>query len=225
MGVGRKSPGAVMAYDPAVRWRARAWALVAYLAVLAAVAGIVLFALRYQPLSAANFASESVAQSDSKMVRVGYENGGTFSFGFLVVNDGPLPVKIQAIQVTGQSELLVTVGLQTAANRYAGSLGQGDPSLDKFLPFTLTGGDRRWIVVRTRFGNCGRFAAGASRDVHAVQGDLQRARLHEARLGPAPQGHRGGLASRLRMSDAGRLTAAAGFVRHTRRSMGRPPDR
>lgn len=161
MGVGRKSPGTVMAYDPAVRWRARAWALVAYLAVLAAVAGIVLFALRYQPLSAANFASESVAQSDSKMVRVGYENGGTFSFGFLVVNDGPLPVKIQAIQVTGQSELLVTVGLQTAANRDAGSLAQGDPSLDKFLPFTLTGGDRRWVVVRTRFGNCGRFAAGA----------------------------------------------------------------
>jgi hypothetical protein len=161
MGVGRKSPGAVMAYDPAVRWRARAWALVAYLAVLAAVAGIVLFALRYQPLSAANFASESVAQSDSKMVRVGYENGGTFSFGFLVVNDGPLPVKIQAIQVTGQSELLVTVGLQTAAKSDAGSLAQGDPSLDKFLPFTLTGGDRRWVVVRTRFGNCGRFAAGA----------------------------------------------------------------
>jgi len=162
MGVGRKSPGAVMAYDPAVRWRARAWALVAYLAVLAAVAGIVLFALRYQPLSAANFASESVAQSDSKMVRVGYENGGAFSFGFLVVNDGPLPVKIQRIEVTGQSDLLVTVGLETAANRYAGSLGQGDPSLDKFLPFTLAGGDRRWIVVRTRFGNCGRFAAGAS---------------------------------------------------------------
>ena len=161
MGVGRKSPGAVMAYDPAVRWRARAWALVAYLAVLAVVAAIVLFALRYQPLSAANFASESVAQSDSKMIRVGYENGGTFSFGFLVVNDGPLPVKIQRIHVTGQSELLVTVRLETAATRYAGSLGQGDPSLDRFLPFTLAGGDRRWIVVRTRFGNCGRFAAGA----------------------------------------------------------------
>ena len=37
MGVGRKSPGAVMAYDPVVRWKARAWALVTYLAVLAAV--------------------------------------------------------------------------------------------------------------------------------------------------------------------------------------------
>ena len=42
-------------------------------------------------------------------------NGGTFSFGFLVVNDGPLPVKVQRIQITGQSELLVTVGLETAA--------------------------------------------------------------------------------------------------------------
>ena len=161
MSVGRKSSGTVMAYDPAVRWRARAWALAAYLAVLAAVAGIVLFALRYQPLSAANFASDPVAQSDSKMVRVGYENGGTFSFGFLVVNDGPLPVKIKGIHFTGQNDLLVTVRLETAAKRDAGSLGQGDPSLDKFLPFTLAGGDRRWIVVRMRFGNCGRFAAGA----------------------------------------------------------------
>lgn len=161
MGVVRKSPGAVMAYDPAVRWQARAWALVAYLAVLAVVAAIVLLGLRYQPLSAANFASGSVAQSDAKMVRVGYENGGTFSFGFLVVNDGPLPVKIQRIQIAGQSELLITVRLETAAKRYAGSLGEGDPSLDRFLPFTLAGGDRRWIVVRTRFGNCDRFAAGA----------------------------------------------------------------
>jgi hypothetical protein len=156
----RKSPGAVMAYDPAVRWKARAWALIAYLAVLAAVGAIVLFALRYQPISAANFASEPVPQSDPKLVRVGYTNGGTFSFGFLVVNDGPLPVKIQRIQMTGRNELLVPVRLETAAKRYAGSLDEGDPSLERFLPFTLAGGDRRWIVVRTRFGNCGRFDAG-----------------------------------------------------------------
>jgi hypothetical protein len=161
MGVGRKSSGTVLAYDPAERWTARAWALLAYLVVLAAVAGIVLFALRYQPLSAANFASGPVTSSGANVVRVGYADGGTFSFGFLVVNDGPLPVKIQRIQVTGQDELLVTVGLETAAKRDAGSLVQGDPSLDKFLPFTLAGSDRRWIVVRTRFGNCGRFAEGA----------------------------------------------------------------
>jgi hypothetical protein len=150
-----------MAYDPVMRWKARAWALVAYLAVLAAVAAIALFALRYQPLSAANLASGPVTSSGANVVRVGYANGGTFSFGFLVVNDGPFPVKIQRIQTTGQSALLVPVRLETAAKRYAGSLGEGDPSLEKFLPFTLAGGDRRWIVVQTRFGNCDRFAAGA----------------------------------------------------------------
>ena len=162
MGVGRKSPGAVMAYDPVVRWKARAWALVAYLAVLAAVSGIVLFAVRYQPLSAANFASGPVTSSGPNMVRVGYANGGTFSFGFLIVNEGQLPVKIQGIQITGQSQLLVPVRLETAAKRYTGSLSELDPSLEKFLPFTFAGGDRRWIVVRTHFGNCGRFAAGTS---------------------------------------------------------------
>jgi hypothetical protein len=162
MGVGRKSTGTVMAYDPVVRWKARAWALLAYLAVLAAVSGIVLFAVRYQPLTAANFASGPVTSSGANVVRVGYASGGTFSFGFLVVNDGQLPVKVQGIQITGQNQLLVPVRLETAAKRYAGSLSEFDPSLEKFLPFTLAGGDRRWIVVRTRFGNCGRFAAGAS---------------------------------------------------------------
>ena len=162
MGVVRKSSGTVMAYDPVVRWRARAWALVAYLAVLGVVSAIVLFAVRYQPLSAANFASGPVTSSGPNMVQVGYANGGTFSFGFLIVNEGQLPVEIQEIQITGQSQLLVPVRLETASKRYAGSLGEGDPSLDRFLPFTLVGGDRRWIVVRTRFANCDRFAAGAS---------------------------------------------------------------
>jgi hypothetical protein len=151
-----------MAYDPAVRWSARAWAAVAYLAVLAVVGGIVVFAVRYQPLTAANFASGPVTSSGANVVRVGYASGGTFTFGFLVVNEGPLPVKIQGIRVTGRNDLLVTAGLEMAGKRYAGSLAQGDPSLDKFLPFTLAGGDRRWIAVRTRFGNCDRFAAGAS---------------------------------------------------------------
>jgi len=163
MGVGRKSSGTVMAYDPAVRWSARAWALVAYLAVLAVVAGIVVFAVRYQPLTAANFASGPVTSSGADVVRVGYVNGGSFSFGFLVVNDGPLPVQIQRIQFTGQNDLLVTVGLETAAKRYARSLAEGDPSLDKFLPFTLAGGDRRWIAVRTRFGNCANSDEGVIR--------------------------------------------------------------
>jgi len=76
MGVGRKSPGAVMAYDPVVRWKARAWALVAYLAVLAAVAAIVLFAVRYQPVSAANFASGPVTSSGPNMVRVDMRTAG-----------------------------------------------------------------------------------------------------------------------------------------------------
>ena len=161
MSVVRKSPRAVTAFDPVARWTARAWALVAYLAVLAAVAGVVLFAVRYQPLSAANFASGPAASSGTATVRVGYENGGTFSFGFLIVNDGQLPVNVQRVQMTGQNRLLVPVRLETAAQRYAGSLGQGDSSLEKFLPFTLAGGERRWIVVRTLFGNCDRFPAGA----------------------------------------------------------------
>jgi len=160
MSFARKSPGTFIGYDPVARLKAFMWALVAYLVVLAGVAGIVVFAVRYQPLSAANFASGPVTESGN-MVRLEYANGGTFSFGFLLVNDGPLPLKIQRIQVTGQSELLIPVRLETAAKRDAGSLGVGDPDLEKFIPFTLDGGDRRWIVVRTRFANCGRFAAGA----------------------------------------------------------------
>jgi hypothetical protein len=156
----RKSPGTFIGYDSVARLKAFMWALVAYLVVLAGVAGIVAFAVRYQPLSAANFAG-TVTESGGDMIRLEYANGGTFSFGFLLVNDGPLPLKIQRIQLTGQDELLIPVRLETAAKRDAGSLGVGDPDLEKFIPFTLDGGDRRWIVVRTRFANCGRFEADA----------------------------------------------------------------
>ncbi len=138
------------------------------------------------------------------MVRVGYENGGTFSFGFLVVNDGPLPVKVQGMQVTGQSDLLVTAGLETAAKRYAGGLAQGDPpstsSFPSRWPGAIAGG---WWFARASGRS---LRGGRPRDVHAVQGDLQRPRVDEARVGPAPQGRRGGIASRLRVSVAGRLT-------------------
>jgi len=156
----RKSTGSFIGYDSTARWKALFWALVAYLVVAAGVAGVVLFAVRYQPLSAANFAS-TVTESGPGMIRLDYTTGGTFSFGFLLVNDGPLPLKIERIQLTGQNELLIPVRLETAPKRDAGSLGVGDPDLDKFIPFTLDGGDRRWIVVRTRFANCGRFEADA----------------------------------------------------------------
>jgi hypothetical protein len=160
MSFARKAPGTFVGYDTGARWKARAWGLVAYLLVLASVAGVVLFAVRYQPVSSANFASGPVTES-GHMVRVEYANGGTFSFGFMLVNDGPVPLKIQRIHLTGQEELLIPVRLETATKRYGGSLGVGDPDLDKFIPFTLDGSDRRWIVVRTRFANCGQFEADA----------------------------------------------------------------
>lgn len=160
MSVARKSPGIAAAYDPVVRPTARVWALVTYLVVFAVVAGVVLFAVRYQPLSAANLASDGASQSGPTLM-VRYAEGATFSVGFLLVNDGPLPLEIRAIQLTGRNELLTPVRLETAPGRYAGRLGATDPSLEKFRRFTLAGGDRRWIVVRTAFGNCDRFAAGA----------------------------------------------------------------
>ena len=160
MSLARKSPGIAAAYDPVVRPTARAWALLTYLAVFALVAGVVLFAIRYQPLSTANIASQGASQSGPMLV-ARYQEGATFSLGFVLVNDGPLPLTIQSIQVSGRNELLTPVKVQTAPGRFAGRLGETDPSLDKFIPFTLAGGDRRWIVVRTAFGNCDRFAAGA----------------------------------------------------------------
>ena len=160
MSFARKAPDSFIGYDTVARWKARIWGLVAYLIVLAVVGGLVLVAVRYQPVSSANFASGPVTES-GHMVRVEYTNGGTFSFGFMLVNEGPVPLKIQRIHLTGQDELLIPVRLETATKRYAGSLGVGDPDLEKFIPFTLDGSDRHWIVVRTRFANCGRFEADA----------------------------------------------------------------
>jgi hypothetical protein len=160
MSFARKGPATFVGYDTVARWKARFWGLVAYVVVLASVAGVVLFAVRYQPVASANFSSGPVTES-GHMIRVQYTGGGTFSFGFMLVNNGPVPLKIQRIHLTGPDELLVPVRLETATKRYAGSLGVGDPDLDKFIQFTLDGSDRRWIVVRTRFANCGRFEADA----------------------------------------------------------------
>jgi hypothetical protein len=60
--------------------------------------------------------------------------------------------------MTGRNDLLVPVRLETASRRYAGHLGESDPTIQKFVPFTLGGGDGRWIVIRTSFGNCAPFA-------------------------------------------------------------------
>jgi hypothetical protein len=160
MSFARKTPG-TLAYEPVARWQSRAWGLLAYLVVLSVVGAIVVFAARYQPMSAANLASGSVTQSGPNLLEVQYRSGGTFAVGFLLVNDGPFPAEIQRIQLTGPNELLIPVRLETASKKDAGSLAEGDPSLSKFLPFRLAGDDRRWIVIRTRFGNCGRFAAGS----------------------------------------------------------------
>jgi hypothetical protein len=156
----RKSPGTAAAYQPVVRPTARAWALVTYLAVFGFVAGVVFFAVRYQPLSTANLASDGASPSGRTLV-LPYRVGVTTALGFLLLNDGPLPLEIHAIQLSGRNELLTPVKLETAPGRYAGRLGVTDPSLEKFHPFTLTGGDRRWIVVRMSFANCDRFADGS----------------------------------------------------------------
>jgi hypothetical protein len=160
MSVTRKSPRVAAAYDPIARPTARLWALVTYLAVFAVVAGVVVFAVRYQPLSAGNLASDRASESGPMLV-VRYQEGTTFSVGFLLVNDGPLPLEVRAIQLSGRNELMTPVKVETAPGRYAGRLGATDPSLEKFRAFTLGGGDRRWIVVRTAFGNCDDFAYGA----------------------------------------------------------------
>jgi hypothetical protein len=161
MAVGRKSPGTAVAFDAAPGWKSLVWSVVAYLALFSAFLGTVLLAARFQPLSTANFATGASTQSNANVLRVEYRSGGTFSLGFLLANGGPLPVKVLRIQMTGKNELLIPVKQQTASKRYAGSLGATDPNLAKFLPFTVSGGDRRWIVIRTRFGNCARFPAGA----------------------------------------------------------------
>lgn len=161
MGFVRKRPSTTPAYDPALRMQARLWGLFFYMIVLSLLAAVVVFVVRYQPLSTGNFTSSGPVTADgANGIRVAYTGGGTFSFGFLLINDGPVPLTINRIQVTGPNELLVPLKVELAAKRDAGAIGVGDPALERFLQFSLGAGDRKWIVVRTQFGNCARFAQG-----------------------------------------------------------------
>jgi hypothetical protein len=158
----------------------------------------VLFAVRYQPLSAANFASGPVTSSGPNIVRVGYANGGTFSFGFLIVNEGQLPVRIQ--DPDHRSEPAAGPGQARDGRETLRRQPQRVRSLPREVP-PVHVGRRRSPMDRgsDALRELRSLRGGHIRDVHAIQGDLHRARAHEACLGPAPQGHRGGLASRLRV--------------------------
>jgi len=152
---GRPMPATVLRS----RWSERLLGLVVYLLVLAVLAALVVFAVRYQPLTIGNFASSEPVRTGN-MIHPVYTNGSTFSFGFMLINDGPVPLNLQRIQFTGNEELLAPVRVETSEKRGAGSIAVGDPSLEKFLPFSLDGGGRRWIVIRTQFSNCDRYPAG-----------------------------------------------------------------
>jgi hypothetical protein len=145
MGV-RKRPGTLTAWSDPVPRTLSSRAVVA-------------FAVQYNPLSARNFAaSNAAADAGHNLVRVSYSGGNTFSFGFLLANNGPVPLTVQKIQLTGDQELLVPVKVQIASRRAAGNID--DPSLKTFLRFSFEPGGQRWVVVRTRFANCGRFRVG-----------------------------------------------------------------
>ena len=140
-------------------WSERLLGLVVYLIILAILATMVVFAVRYQPLTIGNFVSSEPVGTESNMISPAYVEGGTFSFGFMLINDGPVPVTVERIQFTGNDELLAPLRMETANRRDAGALASGDPALQKFLGFSLDGGGRQWIVVRTSFANCDRYPA------------------------------------------------------------------
>ena len=140
-------------------WSERLLGLVVYLIILAILATMVVFAVRYQPLTIGNFVSSEPVGAGSNMISPVYTEGGTFSFGFMLINDGPVPVTVERIQFTGNDELLAPIRIEMANRRDAGAIAPGDPSLQKFLRFSLDGGGRQWIVVRTSFANCDRYPA------------------------------------------------------------------
>ena len=161
MGFVRKRPSTTPAYNPAVRMQARLWGLFFYLIVLAFLGAVVVFVVRYQPLSTGNFTSSGPVTADgANGIRVAYAGGGTFSFGFLLINDGPVPMTIDKVQFTGPNELLIPLKVEMAEKRDAGAIGVGATGLERFIQFSLGAGDREWIVVRTEFSNCVRFPAG-----------------------------------------------------------------
>jgi hypothetical protein len=158
----RKRRGTWTAWSEPVRRTlfSRAIGLLIYAAVLGAIAAVVAYAVQYNPFSTHNFAAATAAtDAGHNLVQVSYSDGDTFSFGFLLANNGPVPLTIQKIQLTGARELLVPVNTQVAPKRAAGHMD--DPSLRTFLQFSFEPGGQRWVVVRTRFANCERFHVGA----------------------------------------------------------------
>ncbi|MBI3648276.1 MAG: hypothetical protein HY240_05970 [Actinobacteria bacterium] len=136
--------------------------------VAAAIAAVV----RYQPLGTANFGSCAPFSPGANAVRPVYREGKSCAIGLSLANEGRIPVRVIGIGTPfPQGGLLTLTDVQLARppDGRVYTTAAGDPSLQPFAAFSLGHGDKRWVVLRSRFGNCDRYAVGTSATWVAVE--------------------------------------------------------
>lgn len=142
--------------------------LVAWIGIVLALgvgAGVV-FVVRYQPLSTANFApwfcDGCIDLSTGQLV---YQEGRQVAMGTSLINNGQLPVRITGLSFPAdpyETTLLEVVHVDMAKPGAGGQTAPGDPALQPFEPFTLGPGEDQAIVLRASFTNCEAVPAGAA---------------------------------------------------------------
>jgi hypothetical protein len=126
-------------------------------AIVASVALIGMVALRATPLvsGSSSWGPGRPAHADRTKAIWGTR---PFSIGFELINDGSVPLRVTAISMppaTGHDLLTWSAPLLDPQDRGSNRLERLSP----FAPFTLSGGDAVWVVLRGTFGNCTAFPA------------------------------------------------------------------
>jgi hypothetical protein len=150
--------------------KARMWATIGGLAVLALAGSVAVFLLHLAPFRTGS--SDSTVppslqlESHGRTQTLRFQRGARVREGLELANDGMVPVEIVGFSLP-PSESLLSLAAVEMAKAGAGS-GSDDPALRSFGPFTLSGGESRWVVLRLQMSGCHSVPRGSTTTVAAV---------------------------------------------------------
>jgi hypothetical protein len=153
--------------------------------VLAVILGVLaassVYVVRYMPFAPANEVTggggtdlgrfDPPSGQTFSATRFAYHDGGTFYFGFGLMNTGPLPVRVTGIatdSARGAGSLVKESVWIAKAKGWTGP--PGSKGGQRFQSFSLGSGQTRWVVFSERFANCsshGLSKGGTSKQVLA----------------------------------------------------------
>jgi hypothetical protein len=105
-----------------------------------------------------SFPGEDVDEGERDVVKVTYQEGGTYTFEFTINNPTPWNVRVSDFPLTPDLGMLQPFNFAIDATPFDGP----DRTFTPFRPFTIRAGEAAMVQVQAHFANCDRFDPGHS---------------------------------------------------------------